>query len=112
MVDPMVGMSYLDIARSARGQQTPGEEGIEVSPSLPDCDQSACEKSELSEKRWSGASTAVMTHEEAEELKQAILAAVVVEPELFDRELYDELMEQWLPHEAALATQGDEEACA
>ncbi len=105
----MAGMSYLDIARSVRGSQEKKAQDLEKPASHFDCTPTECEKSERSEKRGADA---VLTAAEAEDLKQAILAAVLVEPKVFDRERYDLLMGRWLVHESALAALTEGEACA
>ncbi len=94
-------MSYLDIARSAlaafeKSEESPSEtEGGGLSEVF------AGEESE--ESRGTDRTNFPLEADEAERLKASIIAAVTVEPAVFDRTRYEALTARWDAHERALA---------
>ncbi len=93
-------MTYLEIARAALVKRETSERS-EKSPLLQTVGQG--DERPTCEKRSAGGETSpLLMPEEAEELKAQIIAAVTVEPAVFDRALYEELTARWDAHEAAL----------
>ena len=98
-------MSYLDIARSALLAREESEISPPEKTSRPSETSSVCEISEESEKSPGfGPDQSALAPEEAERLKARIITVVTVDPEKFDRALYEELTARWNAHEAMMAS--------